>query len=148
MLLAELTNRAEYNEAIQNFCNYNVYDQKRTPKGLLYIEKSGTLCHASNIVFLCLQVFILAIGLFINCFRFTTCRVIRCSCVQAANIGIKSSEYRHFAKEQIHYILGDGGQSFMVGFGNNYPRQPHHAARYQYTVVLKLIYILIFFASH
>jgi len=55
-LLAELTNQAEYTEAVRNFCNYNLYAQKKTPKGLLYIEKSGTLCHAANIVFLCLQV--------------------------------------------------------------------------------------------
>ncbi|KAF0773352.1 Endoglucanase [Aphis craccivora] len=100
-LLAELTNQSEYTEAIQNFCDYNLYVQKKTPKGLLYIEKSGTLCHAANIVFLCLQ---------------------------AADIGIMSTQYREFAKEQIHYILGDGGQSFVVGFGKNYPLQPHHAA--------------------
>ena len=25
-------------------------------------------------------------------------------------------------------MLGDSGRSFVVGFGNNYPKQPHHKA--------------------
>ncbi|VVC37058.1 Glycosyl hydrolases family 9, Asp/Glu active sites,Glycoside hydrolase family 9,Six-hairpin glycosidase- [Cinara cedri] len=101
MILAQLTNQAEYIEAIQNFCDFNLNVQKRTPKGLLYIDKSGTLCFAANIVFLCLQ---------------------------AADIGVMSTQYREFAREQINYMLGDGGQSYVVGFGENYPQQPHHAA--------------------
>lgn len=40
-----------------------------------------------------------------------------------------STQYREFAKEQINYILGDGGRSYVVGFGDNYPQQPHHASR-------------------
>lgn len=56
MLMAELTNQAKYTEAIRDFCDHNLYVQRKTPKGLLYIEKSGTLCHAANIAFLCLQV--------------------------------------------------------------------------------------------
>lgn len=59
MLLAQLTKQPEYMRSIRNFCDYNVYSQKKTPKGLLFIDKFGTLCHASNIVFLCLQVCLL-----------------------------------------------------------------------------------------
>lgn len=35
-----------------------------------------------------------------------------------------------FAKGQIDYILGDNpnNMSYMVGFGDNYPKQPHHRA--------------------
>lgn len=57
-----------------------------------------------------------------------------CGFIQAADIGIKSIPYREFAKKQIHYILGDGGQSYVVGFGKNYPLQPHHAARYNFVI--------------
>lgn len=31
-----------------------------------------------------------------------------------------------FAKQQIDYALGDGGRSFVCGYGNNPPVQPHH----------------------
>jgi len=56
-----------------------------------------------------------------------------CSCVimlfQAADAGISPTRYREFARQQIDYMLGDSGRSFVVGFGHNYPKQPHHAAR-------------------
>ena len=56
-----------------------------------------------------------------------------CSCVimlfQAADAGISPTRYREFARQQIDYMLGDSGRSYVVGFGHNYPKQPHHAAR-------------------
>lgn len=33
-----------------------------------------------------------------------------------------------FAQNQIHYMLGDTGRSYVVGFGRKYPKQPHHRA--------------------
>ncbi|CAG2053697.1 unnamed protein product [Timema podura] len=103
MLLAQLTLQPEYMEAVQNFCDFTVNYQKKTPKGLVYIDKFGTLGHAANVAFICLQV---------------------------ADIGISSEKYRDFVKSQIHYMLGDSGRSYVVGFGLNYPTQPYHAARH------------------
>jgi len=48
---------------------------------------------------------------------------------QAADAGISPTRYREFARQQIDYMLGDSGRSYVVGFGYNYPKQPHHAAR-------------------
>lgn len=101
VLLAQITQKPEYIEAAQSFCDFTVDHQKRTPKGLVYIDKFGTLCHASNVAFVCLQ---------------------------AADAGINQDKYRKFAKSQIDYILGDSGRSYVVGYGQNYPKQPHHAA--------------------
>lgn len=41
-----------------------------------------------------------------------------------------AGRYRDFAKKQIDYILGDNPtrSSFVVGYGNNSPRNPHHRA--------------------
>ena len=47
----------------------------------------------------------------------------------AAKEGIEVAKYREFAKQQINYMLGDGGRSYVVGFGNNPPHSPHHRAR-------------------
>ena len=47
---------------------------------------------------------------------------------QAANAGIKTDVYTAYADQQIGYMLGDSGRSFVVGFGANYPLQPHHKA--------------------
>nr|XP_006825348.1 PREDICTED: endoglucanase 16-like [Saccoglossus kowalevskii] len=35
-------------------------------------------------------------------------------------------EWRRFAIEQIHYMLGDHGQCYVVGFGDNCCKRPHH----------------------
>ena len=39
------------------------------------------------------------------------------------------AEYCDFAQEQIHYMLGSNGHSFVVGFGDNPPDRPHHCSR-------------------
>lgn len=31
-----------------------------------------------------------------------------------------------FVRDQIGYILGDTGRSYVIGFGNNPPKKPHH----------------------
>ncbi|XP_023329807.1 uncharacterized protein LOC111702374 isoform X2 [Eurytemora carolleeae] len=49
-------------------------------------------------------------------------------CIQAYSAGLGNEDFLDFAKEQIGYILGDGGRSFVVGFGENYPTRPHHKA--------------------
>ncbi|UJR11843.1 hypothetical protein I4U23_016023 [Adineta vaga] len=46
------------------------------------------------------------------------------ACLQAADIGINSVEYSNFTKQQIGYILGDSGRSYVVGVGQNYPQRP------------------------
>ena len=47
----------------------------------------------------------------------------------AANEGIEPQAYRAWAREQIHYMVGDSGRSFVIGFGEDPPTRPHHAAR-------------------
>ena len=49
--------------------------------------------------------------------------------LQAADLGLNPSTYRQFAQKQIDYALGDGGRSFVCGFGSNPPTQPHHRSR-------------------
>ena len=40
--------------------------------------------------------------------------------------------YLAWATKQIHLLLGDAGRSYVVGFGRNFPKQPHHRARYDF----------------
>jgi hypothetical protein len=44
-----------------------------------------------------------------------------------AECGPLKSSAESWAKSQIDYALGSSGRSFVVGFGNNYPKRPHHA---------------------
>jgi endoglucanase len=89
VLLAQLTGQQEYRNAAESFCNFSVREQKRTPKGLLYIDKFGTLCHAANVAFICLQA------------------------ADHPDIG-DPREYRQFAKQQIRYMLGGAGSSLAL----------------------------------
>ena len=47
----------------------------------------------------------------------------------AAEAGINSDLYRRWALGQIHYMLGDTGRSYVIGFGKDPPTRPHHASR-------------------
>jgi hypothetical protein len=86
VLLAQLTGQSGYQNAVRAFCDFSVRQQTRTPKGLLYIDKSGTLSHAANVAFICLEA------------------------ADSPEIG-DSREYRRFAKEQIDYMLGGAGET-------------------------------------
>merc|ERR1712122_405258 len=41
-------------------------------------------------------------------------------------VDLYESECDTFVKNQINYALGDGGRSYVVGFGDNPPCRPHH----------------------
>ncbi|CAG0886957.1 unnamed protein product [Darwinula stevensoni] len=102
VLLAVLTGKAKYKTAVKTFCDYMVYGVKRTPKGLVFISEWGVLRHAANVAYVCL--------------------------VAADKLAINQATYRNFAKQQIGYMLGDTGYSYVIGFGKNYPRRPHHTS--------------------
>jgi len=56
VLLARLTNRQEYITAIRRDVDHLINNQRRTPKGLLFIDRWGTLRHAANAAFIILRV--------------------------------------------------------------------------------------------
>ncbi|CAL4181265.1 unnamed protein product, partial [Meganyctiphanes norvegica] len=99
VLLAKLTNKNKYKTATKAFCDDVINNKQRTPKGLVFFAKWGPLRYSANAAYICLQ---------------------------AADLGLKPSAYRSFACKQIHYMLGDAGRSFLIGFGKNYPQRPHH----------------------
>ncbi|KAK6177037.1 hypothetical protein SNE40_015225 [Patella caerulea] len=70
-----------------------------TPKCLAFRLQWGALRYASNTAFLALV---------------------------AADLGVNPDEYRKWAMSQLHYALGDAGRSFVIGFGTNPPKNPHH----------------------
>lgn len=108
VLLAKLTGDPEYVNAATNFCNYVRNSATRTPKGLIWLTEWGSLRAIATVAFACLQ---------------------------AADAGINTVENRLMAKEQMGYILGDAGRSFVVGYGYNPPQRPHHRARFVYLLI-------------
>jgi hypothetical protein len=53
--MAKLTGRSQYITVARAFCDAKL-NQVKTPKGLLFQSNAGSLRHAANIAFLCLQV--------------------------------------------------------------------------------------------
>nr|AZH23717.1 glycoside hydrolase family 9 [Gastrophysa viridula] len=102
ILLAEGSNSSRYLDLVMSHCENIVDKQYRTPQGLIYISKQGTLSHAASLAFACLRVAELSTSL--------------------------TDEFTQFAKQQIDYILGAYGRSYVVGYGFDYPKRPHHAA--------------------
>jgi endoglucanase len=74
------------------------------PAGLAWLDSWGSLRYAATTAFLAF--------------------------VYADTVEDVGSRYRDFARHQIDYILGANpqGRSYVVGFGNNPPRNPHHCA--------------------
>ncbi len=108
LLLAKLTGKEVYKNSTEMHLDYwtTGYNGSRisyTPKGLAWLDSWGALRYATTTAFLA-SVYADWSG---------------CS----AN---KVETYKKFAKQQIDYALGSSGRSFVVGYGINSPKRPHH----------------------
>jgi hypothetical protein len=72
-----------------------------TPKGLAWVSEWGSNRFAANAAFIA---------------------------TVAAKYNILRTDSLAFARQQIHYILGSTGRSFVIGYGVNPPQKPHHRA--------------------
>ncbi|RUS15846.1 Six-hairpin glycosidase-like protein [Endogone sp. FLAS-F59071] len=80
---------------------------KQTPRGLGYYENWGSLSYATNAAMLMMK--------------------------HAKDLGPEnpySEKLINFAIQQINYVLGDCGRSWVVGFGENSPLRPYHKSSY------------------
>jgi endoglucanase len=100
--LAEITKESKYVKIAEENLNYWMDGVARTPGGVKYINSWGAL-------------------------RYTAAECMMAVVYYKAT---GEEKYLNFAKEQIDYILGDNprSSSYVVGFGNNYPKFPHHRA--------------------
>ena len=100
-LMAEITGDSKYYTALAQYVE-KVMRIKKTPKGLVFVQKWAPNRHAANVAFIAAQAAALKPAL------------------------PKAGEYFRFAQKQLNYLLGDTGRSFVVGFGRNPPKEPHH----------------------
>ncbi|MGI5160599.1 glycoside hydrolase family 9 protein [Microbispora sp. CA-102843] len=108
--MAELTGEQKYKNDVQRYLDYwtTGYKGKKgtiTPGGLAYIFYWASLRMAANTAFVALK--------------------------YADFLGSGDplyARYQDFGKRQIDYALGDNPRhsSYMIGFGTNPPRNPHH----------------------
>jgi endoglucanase len=114
VLLAKLTNDAQYHQDAQRWLNWwtvggteHGADGTRvnySPGGQAVLDQWGSLRYAANTSFVAL---------------------VYSDAISDATL---KTRYHDFAVRQINYALGQNplNRSFVVGFGNNPPRNPHH----------------------
>jgi len=107
ILLAQETGSSKYKQDVEawldNWVDPNGGIQK-TAGGLAWLDKWGSLRYTANTAFL--------------------------AGVYGDTVKDKQGKYTGFSESQINYILGDNPNNFsyMVGFGENSPQNPHHRA--------------------
>ncbi|CAK8685272.1 unnamed protein product [Clavelina lepadiformis] len=102
VLLANITGHDKYRNGVIRFMNKMLTEAPKTPSGMLWVREKGPCRYAAN----------------------------------AALIGLLAGElepplperrkYLKWAEKQIHLLVGDDGRSYVVGFGKDYPKRPHH----------------------
>lgn len=103
LLLAEKTGEKTYKDRIEKHLDYWVSGITYTPKGLAWLDMWGALRYSTTTAFL------------------AAVYADSGACTPA-----KKNTYENFAKKQIDYALGSSGRSYVVGYGENPPQNPHH----------------------
>lgn len=109
ILLAQLTGKSAYKQDAEAFLDFwtvgrNGQKVKYTSGGLAWLDQWGSLRYSANTAFLAF--------------------------IYGDTVNDYNRRYRDFAERQINYMLGDNPnqRSYVVGFGNNPPKNPHHRA--------------------
>jgi len=104
LLLARITGERRYIDRIERHLEHWLTGLPSTPGGLVFLDQYGSLRYATTTAFLAL--------------------------VHASELpdSARAERYRRFALSQINYVLGSNprNSSYVCGFGNNPPRNPHH----------------------
>lgn len=111
LLLARITGDEKFVTSTERHLDYWTTGTKDTgeritytPGGLAWLDSWGSLRYSANTAFLAF---------------------VYSDWVKDAD---KKEKYRNFAERQMLYMLGDNpsNRSYVVGFGNNSPKHPHH----------------------
>ncbi|WP_144054339.1 glycoside hydrolase family 9 protein [Pleurocapsa sp. PCC 7319] len=112
VLLAQETGKTEYQKRTEAWLDFWTvgYQGKKityTPGGLAFLAKWGSLPLAANTSFL---------------------SFVYSDWLKTQGEIEKAERYFDFGVDQINYILGHNPskRSYMIGYGNNYPQNPHH----------------------
>jgi hypothetical protein len=57
VLMAKISGDEKYKTATQAYCDWVVNDAPKSAKGMVYLDQWGPLRHASNVAWICLQVY-------------------------------------------------------------------------------------------
>lgn len=108
-LLYRVTRDSKYSKCVEDHMDQWVNEFSRTPRGLTYVKWGfGTTSLRNN------------------------ANTALLGLAYAKDVGRthrpmeKAYTYQCWALSQIRYMIGDGGRSYVVGYGVNPPKRPHH----------------------
>lgn len=105
--LAQITGESAYSSFVEQTLDFWTATGSEkitvTPKGLSWLDTWGSLRYATTMAFVAIS--------------YSECD----ACPSA-----KKDLYWDWAVSQVDYALGSTGKSFVCGFGENYPQNPHH----------------------
>lgn len=104
LLMAQITGEQKYFDDVAGYANFLLDVEKKTPGGLIWFHKWGSLRIANN-----WGAFLLGASKLVPKLP-------------------RADEYAMIAIDQIGYALGDKGRSYVQGFGVNPPLRSHHRA--------------------
>ncbi|MEO0540806.1 MAG: glycoside hydrolase family 9 protein [Cyanobacteria bacterium P01_A01_bin.105] len=103
ILLAQATQKRRYRNDVEGWLNHWANGAiKITAGGLAWLDEWGALRYSANTAFL--------------------------AGVYSDTVNAAQGQFDQFARQQVDYILGDNPaqRSYIVGFGDNFPKSPHH----------------------
>lgn len=103
LLLAKETGEQQYKDRIEKHLDYWLSGVAYTPKGLAWLDTWGALRYSTTTAFLA--------AVYAD---------------SSACSSTKQQKYHDFAKKQVDYALGSSGRSYVIGYGENSPKNPHH----------------------
>jgi len=133
ILLGEMisTNSKYRENAHDYFDNWISGDVPKTPKGLSYRDKWGSSRYAANTAFLAFQYARhLKTQSAPKSSGYNSAIAYNNAYTQYKEDLIYAKTLFAFGQKQIDYILGDGGRSYVAGFGKSYPTFIFHKSSY------------------
>ncbi|EGC33455.1 hypothetical protein DICPUDRAFT_36716 [Dictyostelium purpureum] len=150
--LYKATNQQNYLDTAKTYFSYNdvqyakelSWDQKGVPTGLLLLQITNDASYKSRVEealnsWISGSYVTFTPGGLAYLRQWGPCRYAMSMALVAAVYGKSGDDYTKFAKSQLNYVLGDNPKkfSFVVGWGTNYPKNPHHRASHHPTDGIK-----------
>ena len=128
VLYAQNTKNQTYIDRVKKHLDYWTYNVTQLEGGLRWIDSWGCLRYATSAAFL---------------------TAVACDTLPLGD----TADYKSFYEAQANYCLGDNplNQSFVVGYGENYPLNAHHRtahASWNNDFKQSIRIIDIFFTAH
>ena len=102
LILAQITGESQYWREVNTYLSWLQKSARKTPKGMVWLSEWGSNRHVGNVA------------------------AFASIAAKHTKSNADRGKWSEWAKKQLYLLAGDQGRSFIVGFGTNPPKKPHH----------------------